>query len=89
MKIKKGFVLRELAGEMIITGEGFEHIDFNKIITVNTTAAYIWENINNKEFDKTYIIDLLTSRYNVEKAVAEKDTDALLSSWKEIGLIEE
>ena len=88
MKIKKGFVLRELAGEKIITGEGFEQIDFNKIVTLNATAAYIWENIGDKEFDKFFIAELLVSRYDVEKSVAENDAESLLNNWKEIGLIE-
>ena len=43
MRIKKGFVLRELAGEKIVSGEGLEQLDFNKIVSLNTSAAYIWE----------------------------------------------
>ena len=41
MKIKDGFVLREMCGEKIVTGEGFEHINFNKLISLNATAAYL------------------------------------------------
>ena len=89
MRVKKGFVLRELAGEKIISGEGLEQIDFNKMVTLNASAAYIWENISGKEFDVACVVDLLTSRYDVEQSVAENDALGLLSSWKEIGLIED
>lgn len=45
MRIKEGFVLREIAGEKIVSGEGLNQINFNKMITLNPTAAYLWENI--------------------------------------------
>ena len=43
MKLKKGFVLRDVAGEKIVSAEGLEQMDFNKLITLNPTAAYLWE----------------------------------------------
>ena len=45
MKIKKGFVLRELAGEKIITGEGFEQIDFNKCHGVSFSIKTLYFDI--------------------------------------------
>lgn len=89
MRIKKGFVLRELAGEKIITGEGIDQINFNKIVTLNASAAYIWENISDKDFDAAYVTELLTSRYDVEEKMAHEDAQSLLANWKEIGLLEE
>ena len=89
MRIKKGFVLRELAGEKIISGEGLEQIDFNKIVTLNTSAAYIWEHISNQEFDLETMVDLLLDRYDIERSVALQDARRLLDDWVSIGLIEE
>ena len=43
MKIKKGFVLREVCGEKVIVGEGLETINFGKLISVNDTAAMLWQ----------------------------------------------
>ena len=40
MKIKNGFVLREMCGESIVTAEGMENINFNKLISLNSTAQY-------------------------------------------------
>ena len=45
MKIKKGFVLREMCGENIVTAEGLEHINFNKLISLNSTAAFLWNKV--------------------------------------------
>ena len=50
MKIKKGFILRQMCGENIVTAEGLEHINFNKLISLNATAAFLWEKVEGKEF---------------------------------------
>ena len=51
MKIKNGFVLREMCGESIVTAEGMENINFNKLISLNSTAAFLWKNLEGKEFE--------------------------------------
>ena len=49
MKIKEGFVLRQMCGENIVAGEGLEHINFNKLISLNSTAAFLWQELVGKE----------------------------------------
>lgn len=89
MRIKKGFVLRELVGQKIVTGEGLEQIDFNKLVSLNSSAAYLWEHLVSREFDLETMVDLLLDRYDIERSVALKDARALLDNWKSIGLIED
>lgn len=89
MRIKKGFVLRELVGQKIVTGEGLEQIDFNKLVSLNSSAAYLWEHLESREFDLETMVDLLLERYDIERSVALKDARALLDNWKSIGLIED
>ena len=89
MRIKKGFVLRELVGQKIVTGEGLEQIDFNKLVSLNSSAAYLWERLVSREFDLETMVDLLLERYDIERSVALKDARALLDNWKSIGLIED
>ena len=43
MRIKKGFVLREVCGERVIMGEGLGAINFGKLLALNETAAWLWE----------------------------------------------
>ena len=89
MRIKKGFVLRELVGQKIVTGEGLEQIDFNKLVSLNSSAAYLWEHLVSRDFDLETMVDLLLERYDIERSVALKDASALLDNWKSIGLIED
>ncbi|MBQ3383093.1 MAG: PqqD family protein [Bacteroidales bacterium] len=89
MRIKKGFVLRELLGEHVITGEGVERVNFNKIISLNSTAAYLWESVKDADFTAESLADLLTEKYEVSKERALEDSQALIDAWKEAELIED
>ena len=89
MKIKKGFVLRELAGEHIVSAEGLEQIDFTKLISLNPTAAYLWQQVEGKDFTEAMMTHLLTEAYEVDKTTAQADVCQLVKCWKKAGLIED
>ena len=86
MKIKKGFELREVCGEHIIVAYGKENIDFNKVISLNESATYLWENIFDKDFDAETLASLLQQEYEVDAETATRDAKALLDEWIKVGL---
>ena len=88
MKIKKGFVLKDICGESIIVAEGKENIDFTKIISMNESSAFLWESVKDKEFDAEMLKHLLCEEYDVDDATAENDAKALLDSWIEAEIVE-
>lgn len=88
MKIKKGFVLKDICGESIIVAEGKENIDFTKIISMNESSAFLWESVKDKEFDAKTLKHLLCEEYDVDDATAENDAKALLDSWIEAEIVE-
>ncbi len=88
MKIKDGFVLRTIGDNYMVVGEGLAQIDFNKIVSLNSTAAYLWKNVLGKDFDTQTLTDLLLAEYDVDKDTALKDAAALVQKWVEAGLIE-
>ena len=67
MKIIDGFVLRPLGEEFIVIGEGISQINFNKMISLNSTAAFLWENVEGKDFTVEDLTKLLTDNYEVEE----------------------
>ncbi|MBR0049849.1 MAG: PqqD family protein [Prevotella sp.] len=87
MKIKKGFKLRNVCGEKIIIGEGIENIDFSKIISMNESSAYLWENIKDQEFTAETMAKLLTDEYEVDYDTALADAKTLAKQWKDAGII--
>lgn len=88
MKIKNGFVLRRMCGEYIISAEGMENINFNKLISLNESAAYLWESVEGKEFTEKDLAGLLIEKYGIDEALAAKDSAAIAKAWHEAGLVE-
>ena len=89
MKIKQGFVLRTLGNEQIVAGEGLEQINFNKLISLNSTAAYLWQQVVGKDFNVYTFATLLGEKYGIAPRTAMTDAEELIISWREAGLIEE
>lgn len=88
MKKKDGFVLREVCGEKVIIGEGIDAVDFGKLISMNETAAWLWEQAD-CEIDAEKLTKALVGEYDVEEAVAAHDVGAILEEWRRIGIVED
>ena len=88
MKIKEGFELREMCGENIIVAKGVQNIDFNKIISLNESAAYLWKELVGKDFTPESMAHLLRLEYEVSEETALADAQELAKAWQEAGLCE-
>lgn len=63
-------------------------VDMNHVYTFNDTAAYLWEQIKDKEdFTIQDLIIALTSEYDVTEDIAKADVTELINIWKEAGFI--
>ena len=88
MKRKEGFVLREVCGEKVIVGEGLGAVDFGRLISLNETAAWLWQQLD-RISDTDALTAAMCQEYDVEPQVAKHDIEALLSEWVNSGLLEE
>ena len=88
MKIKEGFILRTICGEHVVVGEGLAQVNFNKLLSLNETAAFLWKEIQGREFTKEDLVELLLENYEVSKEVAAKDIDKLVETWIQEGVVE-
>ena len=87
MKIVNGFRLRDVMGQAAVIGEGVDQVNFNKLITLNSTAAYLWKEVEDKDFDAASLAELLIKEYGIDESLATKDADYILSQWVELGLV--
>jgi len=88
MRINSGFVIREICGEKVVSGEGSDYVNFNKLIRLNDSAAYLLESVGQSEFTEESLADLLCVKYEVSPDVALSDVKAMCSKLKENGVIE-
>lgn len=88
MKIIEGFKLRRIGKEYLITGEGLGQVDFNQMIGMNESSAYLWQQVENKDFDADTLASLLTEHYEVDEATARADAQEILQNWADARIIE-
>lgn len=89
MKIKPGFVFREVCGQQVVAAEGLLHLNFNKLLVLNDSAAFLWKEVEGKEFTLQDMANALVNEYGIEEELALKDAQSLLDSWKTAGVLEE
>lgn len=89
MKTRKGYTLRDLGSEFILVAEGLEAVDFTRMISMNSSAGYLWQEVEGKEFDANTLADLLVEAYDINRDVALNDVAVLLQTWKDANLIED
>lgn len=88
MNVKNGFKLRPLGREFILVGESVEQVNFNKMITMNESAAYLWDKVaDGKDFDAKLLAQYLTEEYEVSDEQALQDAQTTIETWLNAGII--
>lgn len=72
MKIKTGYVLREVGNQCVVVPVGETAVTFNGIITLNKTGKYLWELLQ-EDVTVDDLVNGMLSKYDVTKEVATKD----------------
>ena len=87
MKKKDGMVLREVCGEKVLVGEGLGAVDFGRLISLNDTAAYLWEQLDENP-DVDSLTQALCKEYEVDTKVGRHEEEAFLEEWIKAGRVE-
>lgn len=80
--------MRSVMGQDVIVGEGAKQVNFNKLITLNPSAAYLWKSVEGKDFTINDIADLLQGKYDIDAATAQADAKDIVDKWMANGLVE-
>ena len=87
MKIKEGFILRNVAGNNVVVPIGQATIDFNGMMSLNETGAFLFEKML-KGTTREELIEALKKEYEIEEALAQKDVDDFIAKVESEGLFE-
>ena len=89
MKIKKGFVLRDVCGEQVIMGEGIGALDFGHLLCLNETATWLWKQAEQQgEFTVDSLAEALCGEYDVGAEQAKADVAAIVAEWQKVNVLE-
>ena len=81
MKIKDGYILRQIAGEYVVIPSG-EDLDLNLMITLNETGSFLWQRLA-EGAEKEDLVKALLAEYDVDEARAQKAVEAFIEKLQE------
>ena len=85
MKLKDGFLLRNVAGQAVVLPLN-DTVNLNTMITLNETGAFLWERLE-KETDAAALVAALLSEYDVDEATAAESVDQFLEKLNDYGFL--
>lgn len=87
MRIKDGFMLREIAGQWVVVPLGSRVVEFNNIMTLSETGAILWKLLE-QGADEEEMISAILAEYDADEAAVRNDVHAFLDCIISKGLCE-
>lgn len=87
MKIAEQYKVREMAGEHIIVMPGRYGADMTRVVALNPTSLYLWEQLLGREFEIEQVANLLEERYDVAPEIAREDAQKWVEQLKNCGIL--
>lgn len=88
MKIKDGFILKDVAGSKIVIATGSAKLDFNGVITFNSVGADVFTMLDGTKSVEE-IVSHIAAEYGVSEDIVKTDVNKLIDKMKKHNLIEE
>ena len=85
MKIKEGFLLREVVGQNVVLPAG-DTLDLNVMITLNETGAFLWERMQD-ETSQEALVEALLGEYDVDRTMAADCVAAFVKKLEDNGFL--
>ena len=73
----------------MLLGESAEQVNFDRMITFNETAAYLWqqcEKHKGENITADIMADWLCDEYDVTRTLAHEDAKLVIADWIEVGI---
>ena len=86
MKTHPDFILRQIAGENILVPCGEKAKRLNGLINLNSTAAFIWQNLNDvKDLDE--LTARVMDNFEIDEETARRDVNGLTAELILMGMV--
>ena len=85
MKLKDGFVLRNVAGETVVLPSGND-LNLNMMITLNGTGEFLWKRLEIGA-EKEELVQALLDVYDVDEATANVAVEGFVEKLANNGFL--
>ena len=87
MKIKEGYIARNVVDTYVVVPVGERVIDFKGIMTLTGIAPFVWARLE-EGCSREDLLAKVLAEYDVSPEQAQQDLDELLARMQELGLVE-
>lgn len=87
MKIKNGLSLYEVAGSYVVVPTEDETLDFNGMVTLNETGAFLWKLLE-QECGREQLVQALLDEYDVSQEQAQRSVDRFVAEIEGNGFVQ-
>ena len=77
IKIKSGFMLREVAGQWVVVPLGEKVVEFNGIMTLTESGAMLWK-VMEQGTNINSLIEILLQEYDIDSVTAAEDINEFI-----------
>ena len=88
MKIKEGFILREVAGSYVVVAVGAASKDFRGVIKLNGSGAFLWKVLEKEDKSTEDLVKALLDEYEIDEETAKKDVNDFVDRLKGAKIVE-
>ncbi len=89
MKIKQGFDVKNIDGQLTIVCDKSINPDFNVVISLTDTSALLWDMLVKGNATKEDMFNALLERFDISTVLALNDIDVFIRTLKENGILEQ
>ena len=86
MKLKDGFVLRNVAGQIVVLPSG-DDFDLNMVITLNETGKFIWQLLED-DISQEEIVSAILKEFDVDTDQAQAAVSDFIRKLNNYGFLE-
>lgn len=88
MKIKNGFILRDVGNKTFVVAVGELSKTFNGMITLNETGKYIWQLLGNEITEEEIVAKIMEKYTDASMELVKKDVCDFIQKLKKDGVLE-
>lgn len=85
MKLKDGFIMRQVAGQNVAIPVGGD-LNMNMMITLNGTGAFLWQRLQ-ADTTEAELVAALLAEYNVDEPTAQKAVEGFVKKLSDNGFL--
>lgn len=88
MKVKSGFILRDVAGKTMVVATGELSKSFHALITMNDSAKFMWQCLENDTTVDEIVAKVVSAYEGVDEQTVKNDVNAFVEKLQNAGVLD-